>query len=423
MSLARNTSMTVVARLLVTGAAALSALVVASTLGAKGAGTFAQVRVLPTVIAALLGGGVTIATPYLIGARRYPVQAITETSMALALGLSVVGCAAWLLCGTLLHAHIYTELSQQAALCVGLAIPLQLLSNYLNSIQQGMQSFKDANLVLLVDEIASLVLVLPLLAGFPGGTTLIVVAAVGGSVISTLTAVVLLWRRGIRPRVWLHRPIAVEAIQLGLKGHVGRIANMLNWRLDLMILSGFASVEVVGCYAVASKVAELFRPLSASLTFVLRPVIASLPIGEARARGVLLYRRFFLINLAAIVVMVFAGPPIILHAFGAEFAPAVPAFLILLVGLAAHGADGVINGYNVGIGRPELNSYTALVGLAVTVVGDLALIPPYSLVGAAIASSAAYTVKAIALTAIFLATSGVSIRQLAGVEEYVPDAV
>jgi len=203
---------------------------------------------------------------------------------------------------------------------------------------------------------------------------------------------------------------------------VGKLANMLNWRLDLMILSMLASTEVVGYYAVASKMAELFRPLSASLTFVLRPVIASLPITEARARGVALYRRVFLINLAAIVLMALTGKMLILRLFGPEFIAAVPAFYILLFGLAAHGADPVLNGYNVGIGRPEYNTYTALAGLVITLVGDVMFIPTYSLIGAAVTSSVAYSVKALAFTIIFLVTSGVTLPQLIGVKEYSPGA-
>ena len=62
----------------------------------------------------------------------------------------------------------------------------------------------------------------------------------------------------------------------------------------------------------------------------------------------------------------------------------------------------------MGIGRPEFNTYTALAALVITVVGDLALIPPYGLVGAAIASSLAYSVKAAVLTALFLSNARVS---------------
>jgi len=81
----------------------------------------------------------------------------------------------------------------------------------------------------------------------------------------------------------------------------------------------------------------------------------------------------------------------------------------------------VLNGYNVGIGRPEFNTYTALVGLVITVVGDVTLIPVYSLIGAAVTSSVAYSLKTAALTGLFLVTSGVTLPQLVGLKEYSPD--
>jgi O-antigen/teichoic acid export membrane protein len=196
---------------------------------------------------------------------------------------------------------------------------------------------------------------------------------------------------------------------------------MLNWRLNVMILSVVASVDVVGQFSVATKVAEAFRPLSQSLTFVLRPLIASLSITEARARGVQLYRRVFALNLVLVSAMALAGGPLILALFGDEFAPAIPAFQILLIGLAAHGGDGVLNGYNVGIGRPEFNSYTALAALVITLVGSVALVPSYGLNGAAVTASVAYSVKAIALTAVFLSSSGITLPQLIGLKEYSPD--
>jgi O-antigen/teichoic acid export membrane protein len=419
-SLVKNTSITVFAKLASTGAAALAALVVANTLGAKGAGTFALVRVVPSVIAAMMGAGITIANPYLVSSRRYTPQAVTETTVALGLVIGFLGWAAWVACGTMLHSAFYGELTRNAALLVGLAIPLSVLRDYLNSVQQGMQSFRAANLVLFMDDFLSLLLVLPFYF-VDAGTTLIVVAAVAGTAGAVVTAAACLLHRGIKPWPRFHWEITKESIVFGVKGHIGRMANLLNWRLDTMILSTMASVEVVGCYSIASKVAELFRPLSASLTFVLRPLIAGLSVSEARAKGVFLYRRVFGINLAAVFIMALVGGPLIIHVFGPEFAAAVPAFQILLFGLAAHGADGVMSGYNVGIGKPEYNTYTALAGLVVTIIGDMTLIPAYSLIGAAVASSVAYTVKAATFTAIFVFTSGVTLPQLFGLKEYSPD--
>jgi len=421
MRLMRNISITMATSFLSTGAAAVAALVVANALGAKGAGTFAIVRVMPTVVTALLGAGITLSNAYLVGCRKYSVQAITETSAWLGVVIGLAGWGGWVLCGGLVQAHFLTMLSREAVLVVGLSIPLQIVRNYLNSVQQGLQTFTEANVVLFIEDLAAMLFVLPLMWRVEAGPEIIVLASVGGSGLSCIAAVLCLVRAGFWPWPRLHRAIAAEAIVFGIKGHIGRIANMLNWRLDMMILSTLASVEVVGYYAVATKVAEAFRPLSASLTFVLRPLIASLPMSEARARGVLLYQRAFAINIGLVLVMAVVGGPLIIHLFGPEFAPAVPAFQILLVGLAAHGADGVLNGYNVGIGRPEFNTYTALVGLVITVVGDVTLIPVYSLIGAAVTSSVAYSLKTAALTGLFLVTSGVTLPQLVGLKEYSPD--
>ena len=422
MKLVRNVSITMVTSFLSTGAAALAAMLVANVLGAKGAGVFALARVVPTVVAAVLGAGVTMSNAYLVGGRRFSIQAITEASMALALVIGFIGWGAWIAGGSFIHARFFSSLSETAVLLVGISIPLQMIRNYLNSVQQGLQTFTEANIVLLVEDVATLLLVLPLLWGVQSGPTVIVFAAVGGSAVSCLASIWYLVKHGYKPWPRLHRELSLEMMRFGLKGHIGRIANMLNWRLDVMILSMLAPVETVGYYAVATKVAETFRPLSAAFTFVLRPMIASLSVSEARAQGVALYRRVFALNLVLVFIMAFAGGPIIIRMFGPDFAAAVPAFQILLIGLAALGGAGVLNGYNVGIGRPEFNSYTALAGLVITVIGDVTLIPSYSLMGAAFTSSVAYTVKAAALTFLFLSTSGISLPQLMGMKEYSPDA-
>lgn len=420
MSLVRNTSITVVGRWAGTGAAAVAGLLVAAVAGAAGAGTFAMVRVVPAALAGLLDAGLGTANVYLIGARKRSSQAIAETTMAVGLLLGGVGWAAWLLGLDHVRIWFYSNLSPHVVAIIGGGVVLNLLRDQLNSIQQGEQRFTEATIVLCLDDICSLLLLMPLLAGYAAVSKLIIISSLGGIATSVVAATAMLWRIGIRPWPRLHLDIVRDAIRFGLKSHVGRLADLLTWRLDVIILSTMASVETVGCYAVASKVAELFRPLGASLTFVLRPLIAGLSRGEARARGVMLYRRFFAVNLAAVGVMAVVGGPLIVRLFGAEFAPAVPAFRILLIGLAAHGADPVLNGYNVGIGRPEYNTYTALAGLAVTVAGDVLLIPSYSLIGAAIASTLAYTTKAATFTIIFLATSGVSLRELVGLKEYSP---
>ncbi len=402
---ARNVSITFATSLLSSGATAVGALVVAHELGARGAGLFTLARVVPTVVAGVLGGGITIANPYFIGGRRHSVQAIAETNVVLGLVFGLLGLGAWILAGPLLMTSFYKHVSAWPVVILGASVPILLMRNYLNSIQQGLQAFTEANLVLLVEDLGGMLCVIPLLWKSPAAGTvdlLIILAPLVGATVSLVVAVWDLTRRGIRLLPGLRPAFAVEMLRFGIKGHLARIANTLSWRLDMMILSTLGSAEAVGYYAVATKIAETVRPLSGSLNFVLRPLFASLPAQEARTEGVRLLRSFFAVNFLAVTLLWLMSGIIIDRLFGPDFAAAIPACRILLVGLVAFGVDGVLNGFNVGTGRPEFNAYAAVVGLVITLAGDLTLITRYGLMGAAVTSAVAYTAKGLALAAIFV---------------------
>src|SRR5690349_2502768 len=197
MKLVKNVSITMVTSFASTAAAAVAAMVVANTMGAKGAGIFALARVVPTTVAALLGAGVTMSNAYLVGARKYPVQVICEASMALALILSVVGWGGWIAAGHLIQWKFFTSLTYTAVLLVGISIPLQMVRNYLNSIQQGLQDFTEANVVLLIEDVGTLVFVLPLIwMGATAGPFIIVFASVGGSAVSCIGSAWYLMKKG-----------------------------------------------------------------------------------------------------------------------------------------------------------------------------------------------------------------------------------
>jgi len=405
---AKNVSITFATSLLSSGATAIGALVVANALGARGAGLFTLARVVPTVAAAVLGAGITIANPYFIGGRRHSVQAIAETNVLLGLVLGLVGLAGWILAAPVLMTSFYRQVAVWPVVVLGLTVPILLLRNYLNAIQQGLQAFTEANLGLFVEDLGGMILVLPLLWTSAAETAelLVILAPLAGAIVSLVVAVCDLRRRGIRLLPRLRWAVAVEMLRFGIKGYLARLANMLSWRLDLMILSTLGSAEAVGYYAVATKVAETVRPLSGSLNFVLRPLFATLPAEEARTQGVHLLRSFFAVNLLAVVALWLSCGIIVDRLFGPEFAAAIPACRMLLVGLVGFGVDGVLNGFNVGTGRPEFNAYAAVVGLVITLAGDLTLITRYGLTGAAVTSAVAYTAKALALAAIFVCFTG-----------------
>ena len=86
--------------------------------------------------------------------------------------------------------------------------------------------------------------------------------------------------------------------------------------------------------------------------------------------------------------------------------------LILLPGMWFLGTGTVVGGDLRGRGRPGLASAVAGIAVVVTVALDLALIPPFGIVGAAVASVAAYSVFGLVSLAVLSRVSGIPVRTL-----------
>jgi O-antigen/teichoic acid export membrane protein len=99
------------------------------------------------------------------------------------------------------------------------------------------------------------------------------------------------------------------------------------------------------------------------------------------------------------VPLALAAGAVVPTLFGRTFDGAVVPAQILLIGLAAEGAAGVVTAFLYGRGRPGLNSVAAATGLVVTLILDVILIPRLGAIGAAIASSAAYLTTTLTLLA------------------------
>ena len=76
--------------------------------------------------------------------------------------------------------------------------------------------------------------------------------------------------------------------------------------------------------------------------------------------------------------------------FGGDFSGSVEPYLWLLPGTVALAGTKILAAYVFSRGKPLINAQIAFVTLLVTIVADLALIPPFEVAGAAAASSLAY---------------------------------
>jgi O-antigen/teichoic acid export membrane protein len=189
-----------------------------------------------------------------------------------------------------------------------------------------------------------------------------------------------------------HRDVIKPFLSFGLRGYVANILQFFNNRLDVFIVNFFLGPAAVGIYAVSYGIAELIWNFPNAINFVLFPRIAS-ERGQSKNNltGQILILSVILTSIGAIILALI-GQFLISLLYGNAFQEAYYPLLALLPGVILLGAAKVLTAEILGRGYPQYNSIISGLGLAVTIAGDLIMIPRFGVMGAAVSSSLSYTV-------------------------------
>ncbi|MBN1461505.1 MAG: polysaccharide biosynthesis C-terminal domain-containing protein [Armatimonadetes bacterium] len=176
---------------------------------------------------------------------------------------------------------------------------------------------------------------------------------------------------------------------------------MLNYRLDVVILSALAGAAVTGFYSVAGSVASLMWYLPNSAATVLLAGLGRMEPDVAASRTAKTAGAVAaLVTLAAAIAAAVARP-VLTGLFGPAFESAYLPLVLLLPGVILLSFPKIINSYLITIGRPGVAVCGSLVGVISTISLDLVLIPRWSATGAAVASSVAYAFFALFMLVAF----------------------
>lgn len=369
----------------------LATLVVARSGGPAAVGVYTLLRVLPGIVGLLVSSGLPGAAPYFLARARRSDPHLRGTLIALTVVTGALGTAVWAISTPVLQRVFFDGVAPAVIALAGLTVLTQLLFATSKACLQGIDDLPGTNWAILLEEL----IFLPAYGALYGvgirGNYAIVLGLLIADVLPTILSSARLARRGFFEA--LGRPLltlAAKVSMFGARGQIGNAISLLNYRLDFVILGALTGPGVLGTYAIASKFAELLRLPSLSLYWVLYPQFAQDNPAEAESRARrLMPRAGLLVAFGAVPLALIAGF-VVPALYGEAFRPAIFPAQILLLGLAAEGVAGVITGFLYGRGRPGLNSLATGVGLVVTVVLDLLLIPRFGAVGAAWASTAAY---------------------------------
>lgn len=386
-----------------------TALLLIALLDPAARGVQSLLVLLPTLVASLAMLGVASATPVLLH------RGYNETRLLpnlLGLGLVTAGAIVLLAVPLLplLAGYVSGEyvVTPRQVLLGMLLLPPLLLADYGRALLAARRDLRAVAVSQATQALAqlsfALALVLLLGLGAIGAVWATVLAAFVGLAwtLHALAPLGSLWPR-------LQRQVLRPLLELGLRGHVGNVMQTFNYRLDLLLVQGFLGQAQVGLYFTAVALAELVWYLPNAVASALLPEVAA--SRDRALTGRVVRMTVPATMLGALGLLAVAWPA---FAFlRPAYLPAVAPMAVLLVGVVALSLHKVLASDLSGRGLPQYPSFSSTVALGITLVADLLLIPRLGILGAALASTLAYTTQTVLLTVIW-------VRQGGGWRELVP---
>jgi O-antigen/teichoic acid export membrane protein len=388
----------------------VGSVLLARLLGPADRGLLGLMISVSTIVFAVAAIGQPLAVTYYASRKDADTGAILGNTIAHAALLAVILIPLTaLLYGPIQDAFGHGQGGKTWILAAAL-VPLTFLDWTTSNQLLGMLRFGLYNALKVVAALLYLAAIIVLLGVLDLGVTGGLIATAVGSIVTVAGCVWPILRSG-KPAIRI--PLLRQMLHYGSRVQVGVIFQMVNYRLDVVIMQFYRPLKQVGYYVAAQTIAELVITLTTAFQSTLLPLVSHFE-GDVRQDEVTInsVRHHGILAFVAILLNAVFGSLIILYAYGRGFHPAVVPMLVLLPGIWFLGLGLVIQSDLGGRGRPGLSSALAGLAAVVTAILDVVLIPPLGVMGGALASVVAYTTFGLSSVIALSRVSGISVRDL-----------
>jgi O-antigen/teichoic acid export membrane protein len=405
---AKETAVTLVARIAGLLLALATSVVIARTLGPEGNGIYTLATLFPLLLVTFTNLGIGPATVYHVAQDKYPLKEVLGNNILLSAVTGSVASLVGLVIILLFRDRFFPTVAAQYLMLALLLVPVTLFGqHYVNQILLGARRIKDFNAATLLYKLFLLVLVVVATVILGLG----IAGALWATVLSSLLLCVVLfpWLRKLAGGVSFRPNLAYvrDALGYGVQAHLGNIVGFLNYRIEVFLLGAFLPVSAVGFYAVAVGLAEKLWFVSESASVVLFPTVSAERDEQQRKQFTpLVSRTILLITAVGAIVLYLVSHWAIVLLYTPVYAAAIPLFRILLPGIVFLSAGRILANDIAGRGKPLLNTYVGLSGLIVQVALNLAWIPSFGATGAAWATTISYGITSAVRLWLYMKLSG-----------------
>ena len=388
-----------------------TSIIIARTLGPEFKGVYNLTLLSSGLVIIICNIGLNGAISYFMASKKYSSKQLYALAITAGLGLSIAGAIIFYLA----YQHFFINnilkgSDPQLILWVMLGLPISLVASFLSSLLLGQQRMIAYNFVLLINVMTNLAFQI---------VSSILGAGVSGAIIAWLASnflglLLALWylRGDFSLRIRALAPVIRPALSYGARSYAGNLLTFFNLRLDSFLVNNFKGAAEVGQYTSSVTFAEFLWYIPNAVSSALFPKVSSVDKDTANRITPQACRQTLLIVILATIAFSGVGGILIVFLYGEAYRPAVLPFLLLLPGMLGVTVAKVISADLAGRGKPQFGAYTAGISLIFTLILDFVLIPRYSISGAAIASSIAYTVSGVLSVVWFSRETGSSPQTL-----------
>ena len=383
----------------------------ARLLGPDGRGELAAIQMWTGFLAGLANLGLPQALTFY--AAQFPARA--GQSLGSAICLNVFASFPFMVLG---YALIPTVLSAQsasviaAARCYLLLLPVQAVESMPYHVLRGRSDFAVWNALRMAPGISWLAL---LVFGWltdrsaPSFFAMAYLVAVAVLCFPNLYVVRRRLAGSLRPDPQQWRPM----LRFGLPTMLSGVPQVLNLRLDQMLMAAFLPVQTLGLYVVAVTWSAAVVQLPNALANVILPRTASQrDIADQRIVFAQGSRLGVLCAITVALGIAVVTPWVIPVLFGPRFAGAIPVAWVLIPAAAVSALNMILEEGLRGLGHPTAALSAETAGLAVTALALLILLRPFGIMGAAVASLLGYSTVALTLIVSSSRVTGLSVATL-----------
>jgi O-antigen/teichoic acid export membrane protein len=390
-STARAGLISVVSNVALGVAGFFSAVIANRVLGPGGRGELAAIQTLPAVLAILGAAGMPDAAVYWVARQRAQGASIVATASAGAMAASVaVGALGFLIAPLLVHESSLVTPLRVYLLFVPLTALLLVRTQPLRSVDAfgWWNGFRIA--------VGAVWLAAVLGGGLSSSPTAVTMSRyhLVGTAMLLVVAVLVGRRRFAGPRR-IKRELTSELARFGIPTALSNFPQLLNLRVDQLILVSIVSLKDLGFYAAAVGWSWIVNPVIHAVGYVLFPAVASSTDAEGRHQRFRFGTRLGI----ALTILVAAGAAVVTPVlfpliFGDAYRPAAGTAVLVTIGSTIAALNLLLGEATKGLGRPRVVLKAELIGLVATAVLLIPLSLAIGVVGAALASLVAYSTTA-----------------------------